>query len=333
MILVFDTNVFLLREGNLWELLEYFPSPNRPPTFLIGLDSNQNILSEYMQYAATVDPEDPMRVVTERILDGSGLFVVQRSCKEIKKSLAARLESLSDDQTIDASLLGVSASFRRGILIHSNTPDDSPIERSFFESTYLQNIEKNGIGPQLMSLFELLRILRQPADYKPDNLDDLDAYLQQYQIADKNSEEREFLEFKCPKCGFLTQELLRKAVAAVCGMLNTREGWVFIGVDDNTGKIKPFPPKYKNSTKDLSIDQLLRDIAAEINRICPRPGKLVNLWAIKDRVFDECVVAIRVHHGNKDYLYRDNQGLGNNMASVKYVRQAAATVEDPDSET
>jgi hypothetical protein len=97
-------------------------------------------------------------------------------------------------------------------------------------------------------------------------------------------------------------------------MLNSRDGWIFIGVDDQTTPtaIKPFPPRYVipgRSAADvpLETDRLIRDIRVEVDRICPRPGNLVHMWPILDDDSLKCVVAVYIHRGDKskDYLYRN----------------------------
>lgn len=330
MILIFDTNVFLKKHRHLWELLDYFPSLQSPPEFFIGIDQEQVLISEYINYSEGIDPEDPIRVIVERILDGSGLFVLQRTAKQMRRTLRQRLHQNGCTQPMEAGLFAIAAYFKNGILVHPDEVGNLSIQRKYLEPGVLGKIQKEGVGPYTASVGEILKLLRGAREYTPDNLDDLNDFLYQYRIKGKNSEEREFLEFKCPEGEYLTQELLRKAVTAICGMLNTREGWVFIGIEDGTGDIKPFPPKYKNAIKEASIDQILKDVYAEIDRIIPMPSKVVYTWAILDDLRENCVVVIRVHQGNRDYLYRDQKGLGKNLGTTRYIRRGNQTIADPD---
>jgi len=328
MILVFDTNVFLKRHRHLWELLEYFPSLQSSPQFFIAIDEEQALIREYLDYSKNADPEDPIRVIVERILDGTSLFVLQRTAKQMKRTLHTRLNENDCVNPIEPELFAVTDYFKDAILIYPTDIESLPIQRRYLESGVLSSIQVGNVGPHTASVGEVLKLLREPREYSPDNLNELYELLFKYRVEGKDSEEREFLEFKCPDCDFLSQKLLRKTVAAICGLLNTREGWVFIGVEDGTGSIKPFPPKYNESRKQASVDQLLRDIYAEVNRISPRPGKLVKIWSILDAQRQNCVVVIRVCQGSQSYKYRDENGLGTNLGTTRYIREWAQTVED-----
>jgi hypothetical protein len=332
MILVFDTNVFLQPQANLWELMEHFPTNQSPPKFLVAVDDGEGwIENEYLEQAirafevdTTGGPEAPVRVVTERILDGTALFVVRSSAK-LSDMLAVRLEENFCTKPIEPQLFGVSESIK-GILV---CPNDIPalIPRHYLNPGVIHHIQYGGVGPTVLSLAEVLKPIRSPHEYRPATILELQEILRSHRGGIKSGEEREYLEFKKPEGTCLSQEMLRDAVQAVCGMLNSRDGWVIIGVDDESGEIVPFLPKYKSSSKSANVDQLIRDIYCEIDRICPKPGCLVSVWPILDDEGQNCVIVINVQRGNRDYVYRDrNTGKLNSM---KWIRNGPRTIPDP----
>lgn len=329
MICIFDTNVFLTKHGNLWELMEYFPALDLPPKFLIGLDEEQYILEEYMDYSdAEVDPEAPIRVIVERILDGSGLFTVEDTSTQMDDLLEKQLDA-AGCKPIEPQLFAVCAQINKGILVHPNPEDKNQVYRKYLEPSILPELQNSLSGASTISLYELLKILREPQEYAPNTVDDLRGLLRLTQIHGKSGEEREYIEFKSPRGTHLTQRMLRDAVKAISGMLNSREGWVLIGVVDD-GTIQPFPPRYNRADAELSVDRLMINIYAEIDRIKPSPGPLVNAWPILDEARSNCIILIRVHQGNRDYLYRDICG-GNfgSQFNTKYIRRGPQTIVDP----
>lgn len=325
MMLVFDTNVFLQSDVNRWELIERFPTPSSPPEFLVAVDDGGLIEDEYLEQAIVADPESPIRIATERILDGTGFFVVRKS-STISGELSKRLHKYSCTKPIEPQLFGVAHSTRDSILVCANDPDTLPILREYMKPGVLNQIQHGGVGPVVSSLKETLKIIRMPRERSPETLDELHSFLSKQSLGPLKNEEREFIEFKNPEVDYLSQELLQKTVRAVCGMLNSRDGWVFIGIDDHTGKIDPFPPRYKNRSRPLSLDGLSKNILEEIDRICPQPGKLVNTWPIPDDRKQNYVFVIHVQQGTQDYLYRDKNGKLN---KTKWIRSGPRTIPDP----
>lgn len=325
MVLIFDTNTLMQRHHNLWELVDYFPTNQDAPKFLIAVDDARLIETEYLEKAKAGGEESPIRMISQRILDGFGLFV-KRMVVNISDNTRSCLKKYSCAEQIDHRLLGLAEIVEGSILVCPNNVTNLSIPRCYLESKIQACFHADGKGPTILSLGEVLKSVREPHYPSPETLHDLKCFLSQFEMGTKQSEERGNVEFKCPKAAYLTKTCLREAVKAICGMLNSCEGWVFIGVDDDTGAIEPFPPKYKNPSKEPSIDALLKDILSEINRIYPKPGLLVRFWEILDSKKENCVIAIRVHQGNRDYLYRDEQG---NLQNMKWIRQGTSTIQDP----
>lgn len=325
MVLIFDTNVFLQEHYNRWELIDRFPTLSSPPEFLVAVDDKGLIEEEYLEQAIIADPESPIRIATERILDGTGFFVVRKP-STISGELSKRLSKYSCTKPIEPQLFGVANSTPKSILVCANDQDTLPIPREYMKLGVLNQIQHGGVGPVVSSLKEVLKIIRAPHERSPETLEELRSFLSKQSLGPLKNEEREFIEFKNPKVDYLSQELLRKTVRAVCGMLNSRDGWLFIGIDDDSGKIEPFPPRYKNLSKPLSLDDLWKNILEEIDRICPQPGKLVNTWPIPDDRKENYVFVIHVQQGSQDYLYRDKNGKLN---KVKWIRSGPRTIADP----
>jgi hypothetical protein len=325
MVLIFDTNTLMQRHYNLWELVEHFPTNQTAPKFLVAVDDGHLIENEYLKSAKTNGEESPIRIIAQRILDGFGLFV-KRMVASISENTRSCLNNNGCSEDVDHCLLGLAEAVEGGILVCPNNIINLSIPRCYLKSEIQACVQADGKGPTILSLGEVLKSVREPHSPSPETLDDLKCFLSKFEIGEKQSEECGYVEFKCPKVPYLTQVCLREAVEAVCGMLNSCEGWVFIGVDNKTGEICPFPPKYNDASKKPSVDALLHDILDEINRIHPKPGLLVHFWPILDSQKEKCVIAIRVHQGNREYLYRDKNGK---LQSMKWIRQGTSTIPDP----
>lgn len=345
MILVFDTNVFLQDHEDIWPLLAYFPRPSQPPRFMVAVDDGaMHIEAEYANYAAASDPDSPIRKIAKRIMDGFALFVV-RSPVAPSSELTYRLAAAKCTTAVEEALFGVAESHRNAalasgdaepldaakrartecILVCPNDPLALPISRAYLETGKIHQIECDATGPITASLNEVLKFIWAPHEHCPSSLYELRLLLGEYRCGLRTSEEREFLEFKNPNVPYLCERLLREAVAAVCGMLNSRDGRVIIGVDNETGSICPFPPRYNSPNKPISVDQLLIDVYAEIDRISPMPGCLVQAWTILDDSKENCVLVIQVQQGNREYVYRNRHGRLN---ATKWLRRGTATVPD-----
>lgn len=330
MILVIDTNVLLHEHRYLWELWDYFPKPDSASKFFIALDDQDAILNEYLEHSAGQDSGTTIREITNRILDGTGLFVISTPFQEKCLSLISTLNDCGCSTPIQHELFWVAASYKDGVLVSPNNTDPLLIKRDYLDTEILSKIQRESVSPVVWTLPETLRVLRQPHEHSPSTMDELVAVLKHTQLGSINSEERAHREFKCPHT-FLEQRMLKDVVKATCGMLNSsRGGWVFIGVHDATGEPIPFPPRYGDVSKPLSTDQLVRDIYSEINRIRPKPGNLVDIWPIVDPTSQNCVIVIRVHKGSKTYLYQDpEKDKTKNKGIVKWIRQGASTTVDP----
>jgi hypothetical protein len=333
MILSFDTNVFLEKEANLWELLGYFPERKEKPRFLVALDEEGLIEGEYLGLAQRADEEEPIRALTKKLDDGKGWFVISTPV-QVSQSLEAQLDAHNCISGIERQLLAIAQPFSH-TLVCPNKHDHLRLRRRYLDPGILQSIQASiedpNERPTVLTLLEVLRPIRVPHEGCPNDLEHLRKLLATTANNRKVSEERDFLEFKQP-IEFLYQDLLRRAIRAVCGMLNSRDGWVIIGVDDATGEIKPFPPKYippnhDDAAKDPNREQLERDVRSEIDRISPKPGLLVDVQAILDERKEDCVVVIRVWRGNREYVYRDAIGKLNGQ---KWIRVNAETVADPE---
>lgn len=309
MILVLDTNVLLRNHNNYWELQDFILENSSPPfKFLIAVDEGDVIEDEYLEYAINAGEETPIRVITEKLLNNDASFIqkINLETSDRLNRLFERLAEIKCNDPIQPELFAV-AQQCSGILVCPNSKE-CDIPRDYLEIEKLVQIQIDEACPDVRPIGELIHLLRQPHEYSPEDTKDLQILLSNYKIADKSSEEREFLEFKCPKGNYLSRTMLRNVVRTVCGFLNHRSGWIFIGVDDKTGEINPFPPRYGNNKKPISVDNLILDIRAEINLIRPRPGGFVHVWPIKDHKGSEnYVIGIFVRQGNPDwdYLYRD----------------------------
>jgi hypothetical protein len=319
MILVLDTNIWLQPQANLWEFVSYFPMNQEPPVFFIGVDRGGLIVQEYLKHITEL--RDEVKTAVQRLLDGAALFVV-RPQVFLPNTLKYRLMQNSCMTPIEPQLFCVAAG-TQGIIVCPNSNSSLPIPRMYTTPSVLERIQENGVGPCVLSLAETLKLLRKPREYSPEDLSDLQALIGQYR------EEREFLEFKNPVNDFLTPELLRTTVQAVCGMLNTRNGYVIIGVDDQTGDIHPFTPRYKGTSDQIGVDHVERCILQEIDRISPKPGNLVHVWPLLDDANKKCVFVIYVEKGNRDYIYRDTEERRWKLNRVKWIRSGNRTIPDP----
>jgi hypothetical protein len=278
-----------------------------PLRFLLLID---NLLElEYIEQAErsrASDPENLTSIIIEKILKGSSLFVKKLS-GELSAPLAKRFKR-SGCPEVEKQMFGLAELHDANIVC----PDHSraiPVPRVYLGQ--LDNLQRGGIGPAVLTLAEILGPIREPGPYSPSTIDDLRVLICKW------PEEEEFTEFKSPEDDYLTSDMRNKVVKAICGLLNTRSGWVFIGVTPN-GAIAPFSPRYGSLNKDPSTDQLLRDILQQIGQITPKPGRLVIPWPIlNDKL--KCVVVIYVHQGKRTYLYRGK----------KWIRLGPQTVEDP----
>lgn len=328
MLLIFDTNVLLAE--NRWELLEYFSVNQSPPKFLVALDQEQNIINEYLEYARRNDPESPIRKIVERLIDGSDLFVVDRPATHLSNILSQILTAYSCTDQVEVHLLGVAESRQSAALVVPNDISQTTIHRKYLGEEVRHTIAGIRGKPVILTINEVLRILRDPAPYSPSTMGELKDLLAKYAATNSGSDEQEYIEFKCPVTPYLTQQLLREATRAVCAMLNTCNGWVFIGVDDPSGEIKPFPPRYKTEKAEPRVSQLVNNIYEEIDRILPNPGRLVRLWPILDDNKQNCVIAIHIRQGIQEYRYRnrDNDPKNEKLGKVKWVRRGARTVPE-----
>ena len=336
MILVFDTNVFIQKNSNLNSLFQILDEDmsKSPPRFLFFLDKGGVIEGEYLRMAeeatASGDYEADVRKIWELIAEGSPLWI-KKIEQNLSFELQKRLAENECDKPIEPQLFGV-AECADGVIVCPDYRDRARIKRGYLVGDTLQKIQREGLGPAVLSIAETVKILHEPCDYSPASITALKSYLSEFSIGEKASEERPFHEFKCPKNdSYLGKPLLQETVRAICGFLNTRNGFVFIGVDDKTGKIKPFRPKYLpsnvNFNKEESIDLLMRDIRSEIDLIYPKPGQLVDEWALIDKETNKCVVVIHVRQGRRNYYYRDKKGRLNRR--TKWVRTGFSTVPDP----
>jgi hypothetical protein len=326
MILVFDTNIFLQRHRNLWELLDYFPTNQTPPGFLIATDIDGIIEEDYVSHQNNWADYD-IETIISKILDGSSLFVI-RPQVHLPNILKRRLWQNGCVTPMELQLFSVAAG-NQGILVSPNTAKDNPIHRNYLQPGVLGNIQDNGVGPCVLTLAEILRLLRLPHEYSPDSLHELERFISDYRSSQRISEEREFLEFKNPENDFLSQRLLRKAVQAVCGMLNTRDGYVIIGVDDESGMICPFTPRYEKNQDLISVDHVEQCIYAEIDRIAPIPGEMVHVWPLMDASNQKCVFVIHVFKGNREYFYRDKEENNWKLGQIKWIRNGNRTIPAP----
>lgn len=324
MIVVFDTNVFLQDHYNLWELVDHFPVNQEPPEFFVAVDRNGEIENDYLAHKEQLVKEE-LYAIVQRILDGTALFVV-RPQVHLPNILKNRLW---DCKPIEPQLFCVAAG-TQGVLVTPNSSKELPIPRTYTKPEVLARIQANGVGPCVLSLKETLKLIREPHEYSPEDLAELKIMIGRYALGSKKSEEREFLEFKNPKNDCLTTKQLREAVQAVCAMLNTRDGYVIIGIDNETGGICPFTPRYGAKPEIVSADHVVLCIAQEINRILPTPGKLVHVWPLVDDSNQKCVFVIHVKKGNHEYVYRDEEKNGWKLGAVKWIRDKGSTIPDPD---
>lgn len=319
MLLVVDTNVFLLKDDPMlfWFMAEISKTLSKSaPKFFFCLDNEQTIDQEYFKKAKEtgLHLEDPIQQILKIVMDGNVSFIC-RSSHNRSERLADCLEKLGC-KPIEPELWGVAEQNSQTGFFVRPRGSHFPIPRLYADAATLQQIQ-GASNVQIRTLSEVQKDMDVPKEYSPETIEELQKII-------STKEERTFMEFKCPESDYLTQHLLHDTVRAVCGFLNTHAGWVFLGVSDN-GEIRPFSPRYGNPDKPLSMDNLLRDIRGEVDRISPNPGLLVNAWPIRDENTQKCVVAIHVQQGDQDYLYRDKK---EKSKGVKLIRTGYQTQID-----
>ncbi|MDX2043174.1 MAG: ATP-binding protein [Acidobacteriota bacterium] len=297
MIFVVDTNVFLDEQDTDCEDFTRKCWRARPSELRLAVDSDGQILEEYRQHAA---PGSLLKKVLGRIAD------LGWDRHEISYNFDQDQDKLLDEKLcrtpIEPALLGVGKDIARPYVVyHPNEICKMP--RSF--TKHLQDIQPYDLGLGMVTPREALDRIHSPRPPFPENVGELTHLLDIHRIAGLRTE-HSFLEFKAPGPNearvdnrILVDRMRCDIAKAVCAMLNSCNGWVFVGVRDNDGEILGFKPEYNGIP---GYDHVQRMINAEIYRITPNPSKLFDPWAI-DLPTGGIVIAIRVTKGSREFSY------------------------------
>lgn len=314
MIFVVDTNVFLDESDDCEDFTRKCWRA-KPSELRLAVDSDGQILEEYRKHAV---PGSLLKKVVRKIgelsWDQNGLNF---DFDETQNNLLS--EKLCHTP-IEPALLGVGKDKTKPyVVFNPNERRDPP--RNFPE--HLPALQSLGLGMGMVTPKEALDRIHSPRKPNPENLGELEHLLDEYRVAGKRSE-HSFLEFKAPgpnrlrlEDRKLVDEMRCDIAVAVCAMLNSCTGWVFVGVRDHDGEILGFNPEYNGIA---GYDQVQRMINAEIYRITPNPSKLFDPWVI-DLPNGGIVVAIRVTKGSREFSYEHRYpGKGKTKECIPYYR-------------
>jgi hypothetical protein len=312
---VFDTNFFLMK-GQHHDLLKRVLFA-KPPICRLALDRRGAIKREY--FAALRDyPSVVLREICQRVLERRGPEIATLEsevcvCRGIHDPTSescelAELERRGCGNEIEPSLFGIALKNPTTLifLLHGLLGRGYIAEWDFVNARYLSS--------QSALLFEMYRRISYPSQRYPSTKAQLEELLDEYRIIGRATE-HDLLEFKEGPLDFIRfrddmgiRALRRRIADAVRGMLNSRSGWVLVGIDTE-GNIEGFSPAYFEVGHSNPVERFQELMSQDIRSIEPDPLSVdpqgVALWPI-DVGNGRIVVSILVTKPDRniEFFYR-----------------------------
>lgn len=303
MILLCDTNIFLQTNiSSHLTLMQFFRETRK---FFIGLDKAQAIEQEYLLYGRR---SPYLQNVIQRLQRERADRTVDGLSGELdpadKQRLATFINQYDSISNVELSMLTIALANPDVILVCVDTQCHSlPINRQLMMPDQISILQEAFPEIKIKHCDDVVNDLYAIPEGIPRDISSLEIYLDS-----KSRREHDFLEFKQPKNGLISR-MCRDIAKAVCAMLNSTNGFVMIGVDeDANAQAKGFEKSFNNKPKrsdELEI-RLANDYLLKIE---PRPDCFIKLWTI-DKNPTKIVMIIFIEKGSSQYRYRfDQRGL------------------------
>lgn len=322
MILILDTNILLAFEmDDPWCVLLLDLFFDLHPTYVqLGFDAEGDIEKEYEEYKDLLS-DDNQALIEKMILNpikGFSTRLAPKVKSTFDKVQLAELTTLNC-HPIEPAFLATSLADTTPQLVYWESGYEV-IGREYWRQPTLNELKNRKLIGECISVRDAVSKLLRWHNRYPSTLAEMNALLDEYQI-DGKREEHTFIECKCPQ-NVLTERMTRDIAKAVCAMLNTDGGWIFIGVRDSDKKAVGFKTQYENGAK-TGFEIIQPIINQRINQIKPRPAGLFLPWAI-DVGGGKVVVVIHVSKGEAgvNYCFDYREGKGWQV----YVRQGPESV-------
>lgn len=289
---VFDTNYFLTK-GDHYDVLQRVLF-SKPPICRLVLDLKGTIKKEYFEALAKYPQSAVLRQICQRVserqgpqvamLDGTLCTCLEAHDQQSDACDLAELERLGCGEEIEPSIFGIARKNPMTLvfLLHGALNRGYIDQWDVVSARYLTN--------QSTLKLEMYRKISYPTQRYPATPAQLEDLLNEYRIVGRRTEQ-DLLENKEGPLDFVTfrdgtfERSLRTRIAeAVRGMLNSRSGWVFVGID-SVGEIIGFPPSYRTVVGHVNpVEQVQELISQDIRSIVPNPLEVdpecVALWPI-----------------------------------------------------
>ncbi|MBL8170424.1 MAG: ATP-binding protein [Acidobacteria bacterium] len=311
--IAFDTNVFLTKGNHHDDLKKLLFG--RPPICRIALDAGGELQKEYRTAVGRFPGSAILKNFFQLISERKGPHVAL-----LKSDMAQEeLDELTDygcGKQIEPALFGIA----------KNNPDvllylmEGKMDRGYSIDRGWDLVSQKYLGDQSTLWQQLRRAMAYPGHPYPRTREELERLLNEYQRAGHRTE-HDLLEFKDGPFDFarfandIYDRSLRVRIAeAVCGMLNTRDGWVFVGIDHQSCEIVGFPPVYVQAgddlqNKEVDADRVQQYISQDICTFVPKPSSIdkqcVLMWPI-DVSEGRIVLAILVTKPEGDVTFTYN---------------------------
>jgi hypothetical protein len=318
MMVVLDTNVFLQEKDRSCLRIVEILLETYPEYIQLALDADRTIEDEYDRYRTTMSLEgqELIQKVMDRIIDFSN-FSPRFDAKPAPDHLGA-LERLKCHEPVQPALLCLTFAPTDPLLIYTANAREG-ITRAYSNPETLKELYSAGLVRNCLSADEAKALLSRHSERHPTTRQELEKLLDDHRVCGRR-EEHSFLECKGPR-SVLTARMTKDIAKAVCAMLNTNGGWIFVGVRDSDKMVVGFEPCYENSTSRCGFERIQPIINQRINQIRPRPAGRFDPWVI-DLKNRRVVIVIRVLKGKDGVTYCLDDGDG----PVAYIRQGPESV-------
>lgn len=317
MILLCDTNVFLAPVYSSHQfLMESFRDNRR---FFLGLDKYSLLQNEYRQYSRH---NRYIQEIVKRVTPRNERRVIRGIPVAISEDVHTRLADLYEvvDETpnrVEHALL-CTALANPGVTLVCVDSRCSTLtaDRVWLRPDRLEFLQEFFPEIRVKSCDELHNILHSVPEGVPRDYSQLKTFLAQDKI---RWEENDWVEFKAPQRQGLIPRMCRDIAKAVCALLNTTSGYVFVGIEEDPppAQLIGFPLIYcrddhdPTSCREYPSDKIQIILeGAYLNRIVPSPRPHIMMWQISIP-HDEAkiILVILVDKGNTIYQY-DFDGSG-----------------------
>lgn len=315
MILLCDTNIFLEPLYSSHQFLIQSFADNRK--FYLGLD--RSLQKEYIQFSSR---NRYIQEIVKRTIprhDRRVLHDIPGSITEEAHELLSALYGLDDkapDNVEHALLCTALANPGVTLVCVDKRCMTLPAERVWLRPDRLEFLLEFLPGIQVKSCDQVYDILRSVPEGVPRKYAELETFLSQEMIG---WEEKDWIEFKAPQEWGLVPRMCRDIAKAVCALLNTTDGYVFVGIkeDPPPAQLIGFPLIYckedrdPTSCRELPSDKIQIILEGSyLRKIDPNPRSQLMIWPIAIPHNDKSIIlAILVDKGDKRYQY-DFDGYG-----------------------